>query len=168
MALTLFTLMTGLLSVTTTSVSGVEGQTLSFRCAYPQDYQQSVKYFSHVKDNMSNIQLIWTDKHNQWEKVGRFSLYDNTTGAFVIISVDGLVLGDSGTYWCVVDISLLPDYISVIQLSVGQGTVCHVTAQHLSNELLIPGLLLCVFHYVTKEKIRFLVSPSGKQNSTRL
>lgn len=123
--------MTDLLSVTTTSVSGVEGQALSFRCPYPQDYQNSGKFFYHVDDSVSNAQLIRTG--NQWEKNGRFSLYDNTTGAFVIISVDRLLLEDSGTYWCGVDIHLLPDYINVIQLSVVQGAVCHFTAQNQSS-----------------------------------
>nr|XP_046263303.1 uncharacterized protein LOC124068848 isoform X2 [Scatophagus argus] len=82
-----------LISVRTTAVTGVEGQPFYFRY-----------------------------KHNQWVTVGRFSVYDNTTGAFFIVRVDELSSDDSGTYWCGVDISLHPDEISAIQLDVSRGT----------------------------------------------
>lgn len=142
--LTQFTLMTGLLSLTTTSVRAVEGQTLSFICAYPQEYQSSVKYFYHVDDVASNTQLIRTDKHNQWEKNGRFSLYDDTTGAFVNISVDRPLLEDSGTYWCGVDISFFPDHISVIQLNVVQGTVCHHSSESIKLTTYTWTRVMCI------------------------
>lgn len=137
--------MTGLMSGTTTTVTGVEGQTLSFRCDYPQDCQSNKKYFYQVDDSVSNTYLMLLSNGNQSARNGRFSLYDNTTEAFVIIRVDKLSLEDSGTYWCGVDVSSRPDHISVIQLTVVRGTVCHVTAHsHLVNWL--PGLPLCIFH----------------------
>uniref|UniRef100_A0A3B4U1Y2 Ig-like domain-containing protein n=1 Tax=Seriola dumerili TaxID=41447 RepID=A0A3B4U1Y2_SERDU len=117
-------ILTALTSVTT--VTGVEGQTLSFRCEYSRDLWSNAKYFCRDDDDNP---LIWTDKHDQWETNGHFSLYDNTTGAFIIIKVDKLVPEDSGTYLCGVDLSLRRDRIIEIQLNVPRGTVCRVTAQ---------------------------------------
>lgn len=126
MQLTQF-ILTAVISAKPTAVTGVEGQTVYFRCEYPKRWQSNAKYLCCV--DLSDKHLIWTNKHNQWETNGRFSLYDNTTGAFFIIKVTKLVPEDRGTYWCGVDISSLPDHIGVIQLNVSRGTVCHVTAK---------------------------------------
>uniref|UniRef100_A0A3B4XSZ1 Ig-like domain-containing protein n=1 Tax=Seriola lalandi dorsalis TaxID=1841481 RepID=A0A3B4XSZ1_SERLL len=115
---------TALTSVKT--VTGVEGQTLSFRCEYSHELWNNTKYFNRDDEEYP---LIRTDKHDQWERNGRFSLYDNTTGAFIIIQVDKVVPEDSGIYLCGVDLSLRTDRISKIQLNVPRGTVCRVTAQ---------------------------------------
>ncbi|AWP06010.1 Hypothetical protein SMAX5B_007422 [Scophthalmus maximus] len=108
----------GLTSVITTKVYGVEGQTFDFSCEYPHSWQSNAKYFCLFDDNDNH--LIRTDKHDQWETEGRFSLYDNTTGAFFIVRVDKLVPGDSGIYWCGVDVSSHPDHISAKQLYVSR------------------------------------------------
>ncbi|KAM7418842.1 hypothetical protein PAMA_016120 [Pampus argenteus] len=82
-------------------------------------------------------------KHNQWVSEGRFSLYDNTTDGFFIVTMSKLVPEDSGTYWCGVDVTFFPDHISVIQLNVSREynlplfltAVIYVTAM----------LFVCVF-----------------------
>ncbi|XP_035516442.1 uncharacterized protein LOC118327257 [Morone saxatilis] len=112
-----------LISVETKAVTGVEGQRFDFRCNYQDSQQSNAKYLCYENDNVSSNHLIWTDKHNKWVTNGRFSLYDNTTGAFFIVRVDKLNSEDSGMYWCGVDISQHPDHISVIQLNVSRGTV---------------------------------------------
>ncbi|KAM7393928.1 hypothetical protein PAMP_020762 [Pampus punctatissimus] len=109
-----------LISVKTTAVSGLEGESVDFRCEYPKYCQNNAKYFCHVDDNSSTNHLIKTDKHNQWVSEGRFSLYDNTTEAFFIVSMNKLVPEDSGTYWCGVDVIFFPDHISVIELNVSR------------------------------------------------
>uniref|UniRef100_A0A3Q1BHK6 Immunoglobulin V-set domain-containing protein n=1 Tax=Amphiprion ocellaris TaxID=80972 RepID=A0A3Q1BHK6_AMPOC len=96
-------------------VSGHVGGEVSIRCSGRRSY---AKYFCRVDDKDSQSHLIRTERHDQWEREGRFSLYDNTSGAFFIVRVDELTLKDTGTYWCGVDISYLPDHISVIQLNV--------------------------------------------------
>ncbi|XP_053273108.1 uncharacterized protein LOC128430965 isoform X2 [Pleuronectes platessa] len=108
-----------LMSFRTRDVTGVEGQTFSFTCEYPQSWQSNAKYLCREDDN-DNI-LIHTDRHNQWETNGRFSLYDNTTGAFLLVQVDRLVQEDGGRYRCGVHVDLQPDHISVIHLNVSQA-----------------------------------------------
>ncbi|KAK9539856.1 hypothetical protein VZT92_002345 [Zoarces viviparus] len=112
------------ISVKTTAVNGVEGQTFDFRCEYKDGQQNNTKYFCHENDDnedkMFSTSLIWTQKHDQWDKDGRFSLYDNTSGAFFIVRVDSLTSGDSGTYRC--GVTAIPDRISYIQLNVSRVT----------------------------------------------
>ncbi|XP_040892462.1 transmembrane domain-containing protein TMIGD3-like isoform X2 [Toxotes jaculatrix] len=114
-----------LISVKPKAVMGEEGQTLDFRCEYPHSWKSNSKYFCRLDDN--NTCLILTDKHNQWETDGRFSLYDNTTGAFFIVKVDELVPEDSGTYWCGVDVSSCPDHISFVTLNVSRAPPNNLT-----------------------------------------
>ncbi|XP_042341695.1 uncharacterized protein LOC121942531 isoform X2 [Plectropomus leopardus] len=112
-----------LISVKTKTLTGVEGQRFDFRCEYGNGRQNNAKYFCYDSDdNMSFTHLIRTEKHDQWERNGRFSLYDNTTGAFFIVRVDKLTSQDSGMYRCGVDISLYPDDISFMRLNVSQVT----------------------------------------------
>lgn len=102
---------------------------------------------------MPSDHLIRADKHDQWVSEGRFSLYDNTTAAFFIVRVDKLVPMDSGIYWCGVDVSLLPDHISVIKLNVTRGTVFHVTVSqdHDINCYTWPSVMHIIFKfYITK------------------
>ncbi|XP_060922509.1 CMRF35-like molecule 8 [Limanda limanda] len=122
-----------LISVRTTAVTGVEGQRFSFTCEYPQSRQSNPKYLCRVDDNETH--LIRTERHNQWETKGRFSLYDNTTAAFLLVQVDRLVPEDGGTYWCGVDVSLQPDYICVIHLKVSRAAKPPKTRTHHINEV---------------------------------
>ncbi|XP_034453721.1 CMRF35-like molecule 2 isoform X1 [Hippoglossus hippoglossus] len=122
-----------LISVRTTAVTGVEGQTFNFTCEYPQSWQGNAKYLCREDDNDNH--LIRTDRHNQWETNGRFSLYDNTTAAFFLVQVDRLVPEDGGTYWCGVDVSLQPDHISVIHLNVSRAAKSPNNRTHHINEV---------------------------------
>nr|XP_040043498.1 CMRF35-like molecule 9 isoform X1 [Gasterosteus aculeatus aculeatus] len=112
------------ISVNTTAVSGVEGMKFEFKCKYVDGQQKNPKFFCRDDngDKMSFTSLIRTQKHDQWEKSGRFSLYDNTSGAFFVVRVDALTSEDSGTYRCGVDVSLRPDHVTFIHLNVSRGT----------------------------------------------
>lgn len=134
----------------------MEGQTLNFRCEYRDGQQISAKYFSHDDGHVSRGPLILTDKHNQWVRDGRFSLYDNTTGAFFIVSVDKIESEDSGTYWCGVKSPVRADDISFIQLNVSRGTVCHIS-QH-GYLLMFGGVLLYTLYPYLHNRIWFLVN----------
>ncbi|XP_076003830.1 CMRF35-like molecule 1 isoform X2 [Genypterus blacodes] len=98
-------------------LNGVEGQRLDIRCDYPYSQRENPKYFCYG-DCSPSSHLIRTDKHQVWVRGDRFSLYDNTTGAFMVARVDELRLGDGGMYYCGVDISLYRDTLVEIQLSV--------------------------------------------------
>ncbi|XP_029358468.1 CMRF35-like molecule 8 isoform X2 [Echeneis naucrates] len=107
----------GPICATIRTVTGVEGQTLSFTCEYPPDFKNNGKcLYQDSKDKP----LIWTDKHNQWDTTGRFSLYDNTTEAFFIVKLNQVVPEDSGTYWCGVGVegNQVPSCVGTVQLNV--------------------------------------------------
>ncbi|KAF3844113.1 hypothetical protein F7725_016161, partial [Dissostichus mawsoni] len=95
-----------------TIVTGVEGQTVEFKCEYEDGHKSKVKYFR----NDNRTILIQTEKDVQSVRNGRFSLFDNTTGSFFIVRLDKLTSRDSGMYRCGLD-SLL-----IIELKVSQGT----------------------------------------------
>ncbi|XP_031145083.1 uncharacterized protein LOC116042819 isoform X1 [Sander lucioperca] len=128
-----------LISVKTTAVTGVEGQRFDFRCDYRNGLQSNAKYFCHDNDdNVSTKPLISREEHTEY-KNGRFSLYDNHTGAFFIVSVDKLTLEDSGTYRCGVHITSLPDEISFIQLNVARAaTPPKIRTHHIIGSAIFP------------------------------
>ncbi|XP_068448347.1 CMRF35-like molecule 9 [Clinocottus analis] len=111
-----------LISVKTPAVTGVEGPRFDFRCKYEDGQQNNTKFFCYDSDDKI-VSLIRTQSHEQWHKDGRFSLYDNTTGAFFIVRSDNRTSEDSGMYRCGVDVDLHPDHDSFIQLNVSKGTV---------------------------------------------
>ncbi|KAM9769441.1 uncharacterized protein ACNS7B_001793 [Menidia menidia] len=144
-------------SVKTQALSGLEGQTFDFICEYPRGREKNAKYFYRVDDNEPSSHLIRTEKHDEWKNTGRFSMYDNTTGAFFIVRVDKVSSGDSGTYWCGVDVSLLPDVISEVQLNVSPANeVSELTGEQtvhtLSHQLILAAasclaalMFVCLF-----------------------
>ncbi|TNN63053.1 hypothetical protein EYF80_026669 [Liparis tanakae] len=102
------------------NVSVMEGQIFDFRCEYENGQQNNTKYFCYDKDenddNMCSVYLIQTQKHDQWHEDGRFSLYDNTTGAFFIVRGENLTSGDGGTYRCGVEV----DHVRFMDLNVSR------------------------------------------------
>lgn len=114
--------LTDLISAKTPVFTGVEGESFDFECDYPNFYQNNSKYFRRIDGNESSSHLIHTKKHNQWERQGRFSLYDNTTAAYFTVHMDKLTSDDSGMYCCGVDVSPL-DHISCININVFKGNV---------------------------------------------
>ncbi|KAM8772567.1 uncharacterized protein AB9X84_010487 isoform 1-T1 [Acanthopagrus schlegelii] len=107
-----------LISIKITRVTGLEGQRFDFRCEYLDGQQTNAKYFCQVNDNASCSDLIRTELRDKWVEDGRFSLYDNTTGAYFTVRVEKLILEDSGKYWCGVYILHQSDDISAVELNV--------------------------------------------------
>lgn len=105
---------------------GVEGQSLSFKCEYPDSQRSNAKYFCRIDNTLFCQQLIKTSEHVQRVRDGRFSLFDNSTGRVFIVTMDGLTLGDSGIYCCGVDISVGCDTWSKIQLIISPGISGHL------------------------------------------
>ncbi|XP_075320636.1 uncharacterized protein LOC142379375 [Odontesthes bonariensis] len=132
-----------LVSVKTTAVIGIEGQRFDFICEYPRGWEKNSKYFYHGDDKEPFSHLIQTDLRNEWKRKGRLSIYDNTTGAFFIVKMDQLSSTDSGTYWCGVDVSPLPDLIIAIELSVSQGNETTAsTKDHTVHKLTLQLILI--------------------------
>ncbi|XP_026159786.1 uncharacterized protein LOC113128573 [Mastacembelus armatus] len=132
-----------LISAKSTAVTGVEGKPFHFKCEYPRRWQSHAKYLCRIDQEASNL-LIWTEKHDQWERNKSLSLYDNITAAFFIVKVDKLVPEDSGTYLCGVDINLCPDHITIIQLNVSQVTATSTSSMDLTVDRLHMPLFLTV------------------------
>lgn len=84
--------------------------------------QTNAKYFCQDNDNAPCSDLIRTELRDKWVEDGRFSLYDNTTGAYFTVRVEKLILEDSGKYWCGVDILQQSDDTSTVELNVLPGT----------------------------------------------
>ncbi|XP_073325478.1 uncharacterized protein [Pagrus major] len=134
-----------LISIKTTRVTGVEGQRFDFRCEYSDGLQTNAKNFCHDDDNVSSHQLIRTNLHDKWVEDGRFSLYDNTTGAYFIVRVKKLSLEDRGKYWCGVDIINQSDDISAIELNVVPATESPISPTDLiMDKLHLPLYLTAV------------------------
>ncbi|XP_037326877.2 uncharacterized protein LOC119217404 [Pungitius pungitius] len=125
-----------LIRVQTTAVVGVEGQGFDFRCQYEDGQQNNTKFFFYGDDDkMSSPCPTWTQKPHQWDECGRFSLYDNTTGAFFIVRVDQLTPKDSGTYRC----GVAPDPGTFIQLNVSRANLADSLTQPITESSIIPG-----------------------------
>ncbi|XP_031720739.1 uncharacterized protein LOC116393002 isoform X2 [Anarrhichthys ocellatus] len=150
------------ISVKTTAVNGVEGQRFDFRCKYEDGQQNNAKYFCYENDDnddkMSST-LIRTQKHDQWDKGGRFSLYDNTTGAFFIVRVDSLTSEDSGTYRC--GVNAIPDHISFIHLNVSREI--HLSLFVTAAMCIAAMLFICLFTLCLLLAIRHQ-RPGARQN----
>nr|XP_061843774.1 uncharacterized protein LOC133624309 [Nerophis lumbriciformis] len=97
-----------------------EGESFEFKCNYKDVRQSGVKYFCLIDGKMAIKHLIRAKEHNKWVREGRFSLFDNTSGAFFMVRVDVLYAQDSGLYRCGVDACLPPNLNDVIQLNVSK------------------------------------------------
>ncbi|KAL6482258.1 hypothetical protein MHYP_G00103380 [Metynnis hypsauchen] len=100
-----------------TEVTGYEGRRLRINCHYPAGSEERGKYFCRLQ-GLPCPDLIRTTAKNSWDIQGRFALFDNTSARFFSLEIFSLHLNDSGKYWCGVDISLRPDFISGVQITV--------------------------------------------------
>ncbi|KAM3622818.1 uncharacterized protein V6R79_003490 [Siganus canaliculatus] len=123
-----------LISVRCKTVAGVEGQTFDFRCEYGDNEKNNSKFFCLGENNMSVNDFIRTNKHNTWERNGRYSIYDNSSGSFFIVRVDKLVLEDNRIHCCGVDVSSGSDRFSFICLNVSRANTSDKLSHHTTTE----------------------------------
>lgn len=108
------------------TVSGHTGHGVTITCKYEDSDRDKRKYLCKntalgCEDRISEHQK------DQWESRDRFSLYDNSTGGFLVVSISELTEEDAGIYWCAVDEPFFPnpavsvDKFKAIQLDVQQG-----------------------------------------------
>ncbi|XP_054635155.1 CMRF35-like molecule 8 [Dunckerocampus dactyliophorus] len=124
-----------------------EGQSLEFRCNYQDGSQMNAKYFCSFNDKMPFKHLIRAKEHVKWVQEGRFSLSDNTSGAFFIVRVDVVFTQDSGFYWCGVEDCFLSNHGDVIQLDVSKVNEVPVTPRNIimdkRNLMLFAAAVVC-------------------------
>uniref|UniRef100_A0A3B1KIU7 Immunoglobulin domain-containing protein n=1 Tax=Astyanax mexicanus TaxID=7994 RepID=A0A3B1KIU7_ASTMX len=104
-------------------VRGYSGGGVLIKCKYDQEYTSKNKYF--CKGSWPNCgDLIKTEIKDKWVDTGRFSLIDNTSSAEFWVMIRELTVEDSGTYQCAVDITLLKDIYTPVELMIKEAVHC--------------------------------------------
>ncbi|XP_056128032.1 uncharacterized protein LOC130105856 [Rhinichthys klamathensis goyatoka] len=104
------------ISCTVTEI-GYEGEDFTFHVGYPSHYEGKSKYFGR-SDGLFFKKLVQTTESNRWTRQGRFALLDNTSAHFLTATIFGLISEDSDVYTFGVDVKMLPDPDTEIQLTV--------------------------------------------------
>lgn len=98
-------------SVTETAYLGGEA---TIRCNYPEDHEDSIKYFCKEQDRFV-CNSINSNSNKISDTVQRFSLSDNRRERFSTVTISDLTEDDTGTYWCGVETSRTEQrYITLI------------------------------------------------------
>lgn len=100
-----------------TVMIGYEGQNISIQLTYPAIYEKHDKYIGR-SDGFFSKKLIQTSQANRWFRHGRVAVFDYTAAHTVIVFMSGLMMEDSGLYFCGVDVKLQLDPVSEIQITV--------------------------------------------------
>lgn len=96
---------------------GYEGEDFTFHVGYPPEYEENSKYFGR-SDGFFFDKLVQSAESNRWIRRGRFALLDNTSTHSLTATIFSLISEDSGEYSFGVDVKLLPDPDTQIQLTV--------------------------------------------------
>ncbi|XP_034150356.1 CMRF35-like molecule 8 [Esox lucius] len=133
---TLLAFMTG--CVSSFIVPGYSGGTVIIYCHYNRGEERNWKYFCVRKTTLSCKDQIRSGSQNTWEHRGRFSLYDDTEGNYFMVVIRQLTRQDEGIYWCGVDISVIPDRYTKVELEVKEDECCNKSVTetvHLGGEV---------------------------------
>ncbi|XP_047669161.1 polymeric immunoglobulin receptor-like isoform X3 [Tachysurus fulvidraco] len=98
-------------------VTGYSGGGILIKCKYDTAYRYSKKYFCNGSWAVCSDQIKTGDK-NQWVNSGRFSLFDDTNSSEFWVMIRELTVQDTGTYHCGVDITLVEDIYTSVELKV--------------------------------------------------
>ncbi|KAL2086325.1 hypothetical protein ACEWY4_017384 [Coilia grayii] len=82
--------------------AGYVGHSVTFKYKYEDADKGKSKYVCKNENDGCHLQTR-THKKDNWMTKDRFSLYDNTTGRFVLVYISDLTKEDAGIYWCVID-----------------------------------------------------------------
>ncbi|KAL7852064.1 hypothetical protein SRHO_G00178490 [Serrasalmus rhombeus] len=98
-------------------VTGYSGGGVLIKCGYDKKYTSNPKYLCEAPWPCMT-KPIWTDAKNKWINSGRFSLFDDTRAAQFWVVIRELTVEDSGMYNCGVDIYLVIDVYTPVELKV--------------------------------------------------
>nr|XP_023673671.1 CMRF35-like molecule 5 [Paramormyrops kingsleyae] len=110
------------------SMSVQSGGSVTIPCFYEDSYKTRVKYWCRESDGSSCSPIVRTDSPQRKDGV---SIRDNLTKQVFTVTMNNLTAGDSGYYWCGVEISRGSAVVAWVYLSVTQGvsTVSRATVQ---------------------------------------
>lgn len=83
-------------------VAGYVGHSITLKCKYGDNVKGKSKYLCKYENNGCKRKIRTGQKEQLWER-GKFSLYDNTTGQYFLVSITNLSIEDHGKYWCAED-----------------------------------------------------------------
>ncbi|XP_026999271.2 polymeric immunoglobulin receptor-like isoform X1 [Tachysurus fulvidraco] len=104
---------------TSNEVTGYSGGGILIKCKYDTAYRINKKYFCRGSLSGCSDQIKTGDK-KQWVNSGRFSLFDDTKSLEFRVMIRKLTVQDTGTYHCGVDITLVRDIYTPVELKVQQ------------------------------------------------
>uniref|UniRef100_A0AAY3ZVS3 Uncharacterized protein n=1 Tax=Denticeps clupeoides TaxID=299321 RepID=A0AAY3ZVS3_9TELE len=79
-------------------MTGSLGSSLIITCKYPKESENNCKSFCKGRRGECASKISGRTR-NQWERRGRFSLYNNSTGRFFMVTIDQLRPEDPLRYW---------------------------------------------------------------------
>ncbi|XP_072571372.1 CMRF35-like molecule 6 isoform X2 [Paramormyrops kingsleyae] len=78
------------------------GGQVDIDCPYPADYIHVAKYWCRDPCNDADV-LVKSETSDTYISKGRFSLYDNSNGRSLSVTIKKLTLKDAGMYYCGVE-----------------------------------------------------------------
>ncbi|XP_039610064.1 polymeric immunoglobulin receptor-like [Polypterus senegalus] len=120
------------LSVSSSSISGFEGQAASRKCSYNMGYSTFVKYFCRG-DGSWNCEIM--RKTSQLPKNGdTFFITDDKTSGVFTMTINRLEKSDVGSYWCGIEKLGHNNRYAVVRLNVIEGvSTLSVSSRHISG-----------------------------------
>lgn len=111
-------------------VSGAEGETVEFKCSYPDAYKYTPKYFCREPCGSSDV-LITSGKSDGFVSKGRYSVLDTTSAKTFSVTIKTLQLQDAGVYYCGLDQwgrDTLTKVVLKVRRRTGRSCCCVLTA----------------------------------------
>uniref|UniRef100_A0A8C3SRS6 Immunoglobulin domain-containing protein n=1 Tax=Chelydra serpentina TaxID=8475 RepID=A0A8C3SRS6_CHESE len=103
------------------AVSGLRGSSVSVPCQYDEGYQETPKYWCSGIIWQSCSKAVETTGSEAEVKRDRVSIRDNHTLRLFTVTMENLTLGDTGIYWCGINLRSMSDFNSPVSMTVLQG-----------------------------------------------
>ncbi|XP_043970304.1 CMRF35-like molecule 8 isoform X2 [Gambusia affinis] len=140
-------------------VFGYEGGNVNVSCPYDEGYESNEKYLCNDPCGNDNV-LTRSQKHQN-----KYSTYDDKTSRIFTVTISGLHLDETQTYWCGVNIKARKDPYTEVKLDVREDRCCDNVNKIQSIE---EGsvTISCPYDSQSVNKLRFLCR--GNRPSTCL